>query len=351
MPNYIVTGISGSGRIALLNELKEEFARRGKTANVFDTGALIFDAARELKIGISEEKVLDVDRDLLVALRKVALDEVQLRIMREPADFNFIAIHATFRWKGRIISGVTYRELRSLEIHGMVNVIDNVEDIRRVNMRNPKWSDSEVPGIEETNNWIMEEEFFSEVLANFLEVPMVLVGRRHNIANLADLFLTDKPRIYLSYPITHIQEENPELLATVREVILPKLQKRFVVFDPMVVEDMPLVAARKTEGLPDTVERVSETAADAIKARTVERDFQFIDQSDFVVVIYLTEKVSPGVLSEIIYASRHNKPVFMVFPYARSPFLQEYATHLFDSSEAMLAYFDREEFKARFVKP
>jgi hypothetical protein len=31
--------------------------------------------------------------------------------------------------------------------------------------------------------------------------------------------------------------------------------------------------------------------------RTIERDYRFIDQSDVVVVLYMTEKVSPGVLA------------------------------------------------------
>jgi hypothetical protein len=296
---------------------------------------MIFDTADTLRIPISDQKVLDVDRNLLVALRKLALDEARLTIIEHPADFNFLGVHATFRWKGRIISGLNYRELRGFDVGGVLNVIDDVSRIRQKNIQNPKWTDSEVPSVEETNDWLMEEEFITEVLADFLDVPMFLVGRQHNPENLADLFLTNKRKMYLSYPITHIQRESPELLNRVRHVILPQLEQRFVVFDPMVVEDMPL-AAPCPDGVPDAICEVPEDAAEVIKARTVERDFQFIDQSDFVVVIYL---------------SRHSKPVFMVFPYARSPFLQEYATRLFDDESQLLAYFDSEEFRERFAAP
>ncbi|MCD6239205.1 MAG: hypothetical protein J7K51_07805 [Thermotogae bacterium] len=95
MKSYIFTEVSGSGRIELLNELKTELIRMRKSVNVFDVGRIIFDSAKRLDIEISDEKVLDIDKDLLTSLRKIALDKVQSQITKQPADFNFIGIHAT----------------------------------------------------------------------------------------------------------------------------------------------------------------------------------------------------------------------------------------------------------------
>ena len=347
MKNYIFTGISGSGRIELLNELKTELVKRGESVNVFDVGRIIFDSAERLNIKISDEKVLDIDKDLLISLRKIALDEVQLQITKQPTDFNLIGIHATFRWKSRLIRGISFRELETFSVEGFINVVDDVRKICEINSYNLKWKDIERPEIEETNSWIMEEEFITEVLAEFHRVPVYIVCRTHNISNLADLFLTNKKKVYASYPVTQISRDNPQLLERFREDVLPKLENEFIVFDPMLIRDMDLVYEGQIV-LPDSVEGISERAANQLKARIVERDFQFIDQANFVVVLYLTDKVSAGVLSEIIYAHRHAKPVFMVFPFSVSPFLQDATTRIFKTEEELFQYFCSSEFAERF---
>jgi hypothetical protein len=44
--------------------------------------------------------------------------------------------------------------------------------------------------------------------------------------------------VYLSYPITEIREENPELLEKIQGPILQRLEKLFVVFNPLSIQDM-----------------------------------------------------------------------------------------------------------------
>lgn len=344
MKNWIFTGISGSGRIELLNELGDEIKKYDKSVNVFDLGNLIFKAAKEINIKLSDEKVLDIDQNLLFALRKIALERIMKSMSNKEVDFNFIGIHATFRWKERLIKGITYRDLLDFDLDGLVNVVDDVKKIVEINSKNPKWLDIGAPDTNETNNWLIEEEFVTEILSDVFKVPMYLIGRQHNIENLAELFLTSKNKFYLSYPITHIEEDNPDLLRRIRNEVLPSLEKQFIIFDPLVIGDMKVVYRGEIK-LPDSVEKLSKRAISSIKTRTIERDFQFIDQSDFIVVIYLTEKISVGVLSEIIYASNNNKPVYMVFPYKRSPFLEHYATNIFNSLDGLLEFFKADKFQ------
>ena len=90
--------------------------------------------------------------------------------------------------------------------------------------------------------------------------------------------------------------------------------------------------------VPGKVADVTDTQAVQIKERTIERDFQFIDQSDLVIVVYETEKTSPGVLSEALYAHGHDKPVYMAFPHAKSPFLERCATKMFGTVEELTDY-------------
>lgn len=332
MKQWIITGISGSGRIELLNELKEYAAIKGKNISVHDIGKIIYDEAERLDIQLSDNRVLDIDKNLLSTLRENALKEVEILGLKTPdVDVHLIGIHTTFRWKHRIIEGMSFRNLSRFEIKGFINVVDDVESVYQINSINKKWDKDTLPNSEETQNWLIEEEFVTKVISDFFEKPFYIIARKHKISNLFDLFFTKKKKIYLSYPITAIKDTNPELLQKIQSEYLEELENLFVVFNPLNIKDMSLTYGEKTIQLldsPESVAEITEKAKEIIKSRTVERDFRFIDQSDATVVIYPTDKVSPGVLAEIIYSHNNQKPVFVYFSGSRSPFLEHYATYM-----------------------
>jgi hypothetical protein len=84
-----------------------------------------------------------------------------------------------------------------------------------------------------------------------------------------------------------------------------------------------------------TISGLDRNLSEQIKTRTISRDYQFIHQSDFVVVIYPTDKLSPGVLSEMNFASRYNKPVYAVYSHARSLFFENLCEQIFDTVEEL----------------
>jgi adenylate kinase len=335
--NYVVTGVSGCGRIELLEELKEEFASRHISANVLDVGKHFVSAAQKISPTLSDRTILNIDTKLQAAVSTIALREVQLEALRTPADINLIGVHATFRWRGRLMRGINYRDLSDMAIHGFVNVVDNATSICEANGSAAKWKDS-APNLEETQDWLREEEFVTEVLADYFDVPVFLVGRSHRVPNLADLFCTQKPRAYLSYPITAVRSEHPERLEELTRNVVPRLEECLVVFDPLVIRDMEYLNRAKASPLPASIADVTERAADQIEDRTIERDYQFIDQSDLVIVVYETDKSSPGVIHEMSYASRNDKPVLAVFPHARSPFLERNTSRIFQTTDELLQF-------------
>lgn len=341
MQKWIVTGISGSERIELLNELKDYIKNNlDKRVGVYDVGELIRTECKKNKKPLIDERILDVDRSLLNCLRSCAIREIQMNLMKKNnIETHFIGIHATFRWKNRIIPGILYKDLLSLNPTGLINIQRNVKDIYAANEKNPKWDKDTLPDIKATQEWMMEEEFVTEVIADVLEAPMYLISREHNLSNLADLFLSNKKKIYLSYPITEVRKENPQLLAKIQGPILKKLQDLFVVFNPLSIKDMSLTyqdAGKKMSELPGLIEQLTRDEKDLIKKRTIERDFQFIDQSDAIVVIYMTNKLSAGVLAEIYYAHRNQIPVFMAFSGKGSPFIEDAADVIEEDIEQLI---------------
>ncbi len=337
MEKWIVTGVSGSGRIELLKEIQEEAKKRARDIYIHDVGHLIRQEAIRNRILPVDQLIDDMDRSQLRLLRSAALKNVELAIARAPEkSIHLIGIHATFKWKGRLIPGISYQDIVEMKPDGFINVVHNLEDVINTNSKNPKWDENTLPDGVETQDWIIIEEFVTEVLSEVSQKRMYLVPRDHNISNITDLFTTNKKKIYLSYPITAVRKDNPKLLEQIQAEFLPKLENLFVVFNPLSVGDMTLASKDRDHELPELVDQLTIKAKEIIKSRTIDRDFQLIDQADAVVVLYLTDKVSPGVLAEIYYAHRNLTPVFVVFPYKKSPFMEDAVTHFEDDFDLML---------------
>jgi adenylate kinase/nucleoside 2-deoxyribosyltransferase len=340
---WIVTGISGSDRIELLNDLANYSAKElSKTVRVHDVGKLIAEACQKSGRTMVDKKILDVDRSFLASLRSTALKDVKIAMLEEPSvDLHLIGIHATFRWRNRLIPGISFNDVLSLDPNGFINIHRDVEEIIAKNQQNDKWESENVPNAQSTQEWMMEEEFVTEVLAEVTGKPIIIVSRKHKLKNLADFFFSNKRKVYLSYPITPVRESNPELLEEIQGKILEQLETYFIVFNPLTIQDMPLTYDDTKSEVPDLVGQLTPEVKEIIKKRTIERDFQFIDQSDAVIVFYLTDKLSPGVLAEIYYAHRNMKPVFLVLSGKRSPFIEDAADVIVQKIDDIMPYLKR----------
>jgi adenylate kinase/nucleoside 2-deoxyribosyltransferase len=338
MKKWIVTGVSGSDRIEFLREIQDHCQSvLGKKVHVHDVGSIMKEEAQKANFQFIDDKILDVDQSALRLLRANAAKEVSIRMTAATDyDLHLIGFHATFRWKGRLLPAMSYADVFNLNPDGFINVVDDVKEVHSRNSKNRKWDKETLPGIEKTQEWMIEEEFATEILADVLKKPMILVARQHHPSNIADLFFSSKKKIYLSYPITAVKEDNPDLLKKVQGEILDKLEAMFVVFDPLAIKDMSLTYPKAGTDFPELLEQLTPEAIQLIKSRTIERDFQFIDQSDAVVVFYLTDKVSPGVLAEIYYAFRNEKPVFICFNGKTSPFLELAVTNITSTIEKQM---------------
>ena len=337
MKRWIVTGVSGSERIELLEQIKQYADDLGKQVMVHDVGDLIRQECLKQRIPSVDERVLDMDHSQLRLLRALALCVVRTSVLEHPdADLHLIGLHATFRWKGRLIPGISYQDVQDIKPDGFINVVRDVQSVMESNSCNRKWDEHSRPNIQETQEWMMVEEFVTEVMAEVARAPMFLVTREHNVHNLTDLFFSEKKKVYLSYPITLVEQDDPELLERIQGPILQDLEKLFVVFNPLTIQDMLLTTNSGEEVVPELVDQLTPKAKEIIRTRTIERDFQFIDQSDAVVVFYLTDKVSPGVLAEIYYAHRNQKPVYMTFLGRKSPFIEDAVTHIQPDIETLM---------------
>ena len=342
--NIFCTGISCSGRKELIKDFEALCIQRQLNIGFFNIGDYMHRVAAEARVHFTE-KVLDSDPAVLSLARRNAFYE----IARDAQAYQhaIIGLHACFRWRGSLLEGFTFKDIEILPPDMFINVVDNIADIYGRMEKNTQWA-----GLQKTalNVWLDEEEFLTRHLAHLTEKPYYTVARQHDLANFYELLFTDKPKFYLSYPITLLRD-TPEEINKIRE-LGKKLSRTYICFDPLAIKDMALVTFSKAENddqdldVPETMSELDDQVIEQIKTRTISRDYQFVHQSDFVVVIYPTDKLSPGVLSEMNYATRHNKPVYAVYNETRSIFFENLCDKIFDTYEE-LDEFLKETYKSK----
>ncbi len=327
-----------------MGEFKVLCRDKGIRIGFFNVGDFMHNAAAASGIQFTD-KVLDSDPAVLSLARRSAFYEIAN--IAHDYDHTFVGLHACFRWNGKLVEGVSFKDMQGFPGDVFVNVVDNLADIAQRMDDNPQWTGMRR---DEINVWLDEEEFLTKQFANLKEKNHYTVARQHNLENFYDLLFSKKKKFYLSYPITLLRQDAPDQIQSIRE-FGSKMRKNFIIFDPLDIADMDLIHSTESPQ-EETSDREITTVSDIdqdfnvqIKTRTISRDYQFIHQSDFVIVIYPTDKLSPGVLSEMNFASRYNKPVYAVYSHARSPFFEHLCERIFDSIEELETFLEDQQMR------
>jgi adenylate kinase len=324
----VCTGSSGSDRMGYLEGVQQMARAAGIQLEVHSVGDMMLQKASDIGSPVSREKILDLPSSSLEWLRGSVFEE----LVREVAahDNTIIATHTCFRWKKFLSPAFDTYYLRQLNPDFYVTIIDDYDNIRSRLEQTVQWRGR--LALWEILVWRDEEALITQILAQNFRKPHYLIARQEPPDILFNLmFRPQRQRAYLSYPITAIEKEQPEQLERVRE-FLAELRQYLTVFNPLAMTELErardLVHSQDAEMTPDLVRLLED--------QTVARDYQFIDQSDFVIVYYPVKEPSPGVLSELIYGFSHDKEVYMVFPYEISPFLQFYCTEIFKTGAELI---------------
>ena len=328
----LMSGISCSGT----KEIAKKIEKFDSKMKVFDIGEIMFDISQELNIKISNEKVLDMDPRILKLLRELAFQRA-LSGTKE-SETTILSLHLTFRWHRRLMPGFAFSEPDKFAPDMYININDELKSIINC-MKKDKWAKE--LSLETVNMWIDEEEFTTKLLADLHDKPFYLVPKNMDLNQITELIKTKKKKAYLSYPITLLERDNPEKIDEIR-AFGNLLKKEIILFDPLYISDLLDIENLKKKKGAEKIEQVTEEAEQMTKDRVVARDFQFIDQSDYVIVYYPTQLLSAGVMSEIVHAYAHNKEVYAIYPFDVSPFLEYYCTRIFKTIEEFKKFLKEE---------
>lgn len=326
----LCTGSSGSDRMGYLQGVEELARKAGIGLEVCNVGDMMLDKAQHIGSPVSREKILDLPSSSLEWLRGTVFEE----IVRKAASHEntIIATHTCFRWKKFLSPAFDTYYLSQLDPDLYVTIIDDYDAIQQRLEATDQWRGR--LQLWEILVWRDEEVIITQILAQNFRKPHYVIARQEPPEILFDLmFRPERKRAYLSYPITAIEKEQPEQLDKVME-FLAELRKYLTVFNPLAMSELER-ARRLLEG---NDKGTALEIMSILDDQTVARDYQFIDQSDMVIVYYPVKEPSPGVLSELIYGFSHDKEVYMVFPFEISPFLQYYCTEIFQTGEELIDY-------------
>jgi adenylate kinase len=333
------TGISGSGRGDYLREVGRYFREQGADCQVFEFGDLLARVPDESRNADDATTLLDGNPEVLRAHRMAALDSLTHQLGQRPPDrYSFVSTHACFMRRGRLQSGMDMARLKRLlepMVDMFVTILDGCVPVYARQQHHPEWRGH--LSLAEIAIWRDFETSLTQMLAEYQEKPFYLLAREEPAEALYRLCQEPRAKtVYLSYPITAILNEDPGLINAALAVGDQLRAAGFVVFNPLSVEDIGEATGNYDIDVAIPEEQVA-AARPYIDSQIIGRDFQLIDQSDLVVVFYPTEKLSPGVLSEMMHARDRRIPVYMCgFPGAISPFLGILYQEAFETPEQLV---------------
>ncbi|MCC6175155.1 MAG: hypothetical protein IT305_07620 [Chloroflexi bacterium] len=230
----ICTGISGTERMALLDQVRAMAAQTGRDLRIFDVREVMFQIAEDIGEPVDEETILDMFPRALVLLRAAALEKIWSLCQQAGRDQDWIInTHAVFRWKNTLISGFDPYYLGRLKPNLYVTVTSGVLTVRDRLRRYPRWEDTSVADL---LSWREEEQWATEEMARIYHKPQYLLGR--GLPAQALFRLMFEPRVksaYLSYPMQHAEGDRAVLAA-----FKARLEELVVVFDPADVDDLTI---------------------------------------------------------------------------------------------------------------
>ncbi len=300
----LVTGISGSAAQEALERLADRHPDRVRVHNV---GAVMSQIAREDRLQYTASNILNAPRDALTALRTAALERIHRRINDEeerqlradpeqPRLTHLVFCHATFLLKSGLREGLTLADLKHLGPQLLLSIIDAPQDIHERLTAHP--GEYLHLTIESIVKWQEFEVYVTNLFGQVVERRHFVVAQRET-NTLESLLFTERRPIYLSYPMTHLPEEDKPKVRRFAQ----QLSERFTVFDPAAVES--------TRNLKPFYTQMD---LQAINDHTIVRDLDWlIGINSECVIAYMPRIVfSSGMNDELRFGFEVGKETFIV---------------------------------------
>lgn len=315
-------------------QMFEEYAARGGVdLKFYHLGPEIFRIAKERRIDITPDNVLDADHEKLDLLRTIVLERIYRKISRRANGKNHITVirtHAKFLWNDVPRRAWYSKDILALNPDMFVTFVDGAEKVLERLNRRSQWAKMDF-SLKEMLYWLNEEVSTTDDWADLAEKPFYVVPKTAPPQFFCRLLCNpDAEVVYVSMPLTHAYDK-----ATQRKVdnLVSFLNRYFIVIDPRWIDPL---AASKGKGFDR-----------AVYNNVINRDLEWFVRQSRRVIGYLPKIVlSAGLVIEIYKAFISTKDTSLVWPRGKkiSPFSERYARQVFYSLEDLKKYV-KENFK------
>jgi len=387
----LMIGQSGLEKTKYLKEVQKILQKEGLTL-VYDTvGHKMIELYNR---GITEKTILNLPRDLLEHLEKQAWQEIINSLENIEADFHVVNTHVVFRWDHGLIPVIDIDLLTQYKPDFIVCLIDDIINIQQNLTKRQIYKFN----LWELFVWREEEMWLGKFMSEFLHklggvsAPhYYILPKGQGPSLLSQILLKPElPKVYMSFPITGIPEEEKKEVDHFKK----EVESYLIAFDPLAIRDREItfhyysMEEEIKEDLTDVVELLKEKGKNlskelweiyidtdtplslikfknlqqlgfpdveilgrehlmtirAIDAQIIARDYLLIDQADFI-IIYIKDdngkpRISAGCQSELTYAYTHGKEVNVIYKGGErklSPWVTQFS-NVFKSIDECLKY-------------
>lgn len=331
----IATAISGSGRKQYLRELEEYAKLHKKRVKVYHVGEMLFEQAKKIGVPITPENVLNTNPFVLNALRSAVFENILITLPDDLKKYDAVvlSIHSFFYWKKIFTRAYDRFYLKHLNADVFCAFIDDSRSIKHRLDAKDQWKQENLT-LQEILLWQNVEVEITSSWADIYSKTFYAIPVGQPISTFYKiLFRPQQELIYISMPITHLQNKKDQRRV---DKFIEELNRYFTVFDPRVVEQSAGF------GVVNLKSKEDKTFFNQI----VNRDFYwFVKQSKKVIVFFPKIVSSPGVINELREAHETNKTVWVIYPgKAGSPFLTYFSDRVF-SNEKEFFNFIKKKYK------
>ncbi|HOK65595.1 MAG TPA: AAA family ATPase [Anaerohalosphaeraceae bacterium] len=353
----VVSGMVGLDKKEYLEEVCDYARRQGKEILLCNVGDRMYAEAPDVPPG----RILDISRERLHSLRRSVFKDILAQARTH--EHVIVNTHATFRWRHGLFPAFDFYQTRALKADLFICIIDSAE---RLHVRLKKDHRSQHT-LKDLLVWREEEILGTQMMQQGTrpEAPFYCLARglhKNTVETFYRLaFEPQRPRAYLSFPMTHVAGL-PDVIAEI-DRFRETMKEIFTCFDPGDLEEayLPYYAKKaKQEGqktievkaLGQTVqfdvEEVLQIETD-INSQIYARDFMLIDQSEMIIsfVPALPDgmpALSSGVERELQHAHETAKQVYVIWIPKKAPsvFVTQTASRVFSSAQEALDFFRKE---------
>ncbi|MEQ9715573.1 MAG: hypothetical protein ACTSSP_05385 [Candidatus Asgardarchaeia archaeon] len=301
------------------------------------------------------------NKELISEFQRAAFELIVKKIIQSDKKTHIVSTPSLFRWNGEQVEGFDDDIIKMLNPKKILIIIDNVLNVRQRIINDPDWfprfdRDENKVRITKLAEWREEairyiENIITKLSKNIESFSLEYIlqfSRNHPSETFIDILFNDsrKKRVYLSYPMTGFESKKDVFKRT--RNFARALSRYFIVLDPGTIDDWRIVNEYDNQIEKNSNAQVIkidfhdpkqgenqivlnrddiENATNILRKQIVKRDFNMVFNSHAIVVYHHSPNVSAGVMSEIAYAYRWGKPIYIYYPFSKrpSPFIEYFA--------------------------